>query len=116
MSLVDKRQAIADALSELTDVRGFPYAPSAPRASNAWPLLGPIERDRSSGQFMVTWRVLVVLPQNEEQASSWIDTHLDLLWEALQPQGYIDSFEPVVIATNNTGADLRALQITMRSE
>lgn len=114
MSLVAKRTAIASALATVADVTGTASRPAVTNTGSAWPLLGPIERDQQSGQFMITWRVFVVVPWDEIKASDWIDTHLDQLWEALEPEGYIDSFEPALIGTD--AGDVRALQITMRSE
>lgn len=113
MSLVGDRAAIAAALSGATGVTGYEYRPTTPRPGDAWPLLGAMER-ADGLSFYVTWRVLVLLPQNEQAASEWMDAHTEDLVDALEPLGFVDRLEPAVITANS--ADQYALQITMRSE
>lgn len=113
MSLTGDRDAIAQALSTVDDVTGYAYRPTTPRPGDAWPLLSGLERDQGF-TFMVTWRVLVFLPQDEVDASKWIDAHFESLVEALEPKGFVESLVPV-----NLGADSQqqyGLQITMRGE
>lgn len=107
------RTNIAAALTTATDVTGYQYRPTTPRPGDAWPLLGQLNRVDGC-VFEVTWRVLVFLPQDERQASDWIDTHYETLTDALEPVGFVDRIEPV--ALNASGSDQYALQITMRSE
>jgi hypothetical protein len=112
---MSSRAAIAAALSTVADVRGHEYRPSTPRAGDAWPLLGSL--DRSEGlTFIRTWRVLVFLPQDERSASDWIDAHQEALVNAMEGQdvGFVDRLEPVALASS--GGDQYGLQITMRSE
>lgn len=113
MSLTDDREAFATALTTVDGVKGYAYRPPAPRPGDAWPLLGAM--DRADGlAFIVSWRVLVFLPQDERAASMWMDAHVDGLVDALEPLAFVDRIEPV-----NTGPDAApqyALQITMRSE
>lgn len=113
MSLVGDRQAIAAALSTATGVKGYAKRPTSTKPGDGWPLLSAL--DRADGlSFTVSWRVLVILPQDEVAASDWIDTHHEDLVDALEPVGFVDRLEPVKL---DTGAgDQYALQITMRSE
>jgi hypothetical protein len=113
MSLVGDRQAIATALSTVDGVTGYVSRPKITKTGDAWPLLGPL--DRAGGHsFTATWRVFVVLPQDELLASEWLDSHVDVLADALLPVGFVDQFLPVAVTTE--AGDQLAIQITMRSE
>jgi hypothetical protein len=109
-----KRAEIAAALSTVDDVRGYEFRPAAPRTGDAWPLLGPLERDTGS-VFITTWRVRVLLPQGEREASTFIDAHVDAIYDALQPVAYVDRIEPVTLQVTGGGEQF-ALEFTMRSE
>lgn len=113
MSLTDKRQIIAAALAAVPDVRGHAFRPATPAEGDAWPALGPLERQRGTA-FVVQWRVRVLLPQDEEQASVWIDAHWDPLFYALEPHGFVQRAAPVMLAAG--GSDQYALEITMIAE
>lgn len=113
MSLVGDRAAIAEALTGVTGVRGYQFRPTAPRPGDAWPLLGSLEHAAGMA-FMVTWRVLVFLPQDERAASDWTDTNYEALVDALMPVAFVDRIEPAVMSAN--GSDQYVLQITMRAE
>lgn len=113
MSLTGDRAAIAAALSTVEGVTGHEYRPSTAKAGDAWPLWGGSER-ADAQNFFVTWRVIVVTPQDERAASDWVDARTDEFVDALLPVGYVDRIEPVAVATG--GGDQKAIQITMRSE
>lgn len=113
MSLVGDRAAIAAALSTVDGVTGYRSRPTVFTPGDAWPLLGPL--DRADGySFTATWRVFLVLPNDEVKASEWLDAHVDALVEALLPVGYVDQIVPVSLTTE--AGDQFAVQITMRSE
>ncbi|MCT2277994.1 hypothetical protein M3G91_10190 [Micromonospora chalcea] len=114
MSLQGDRKAIADALSTVVGVTGYAKRPTTRKAGDGWPLLSSLER-AAGLSFTVTWRVLILLPQDETKASEWIDVHHEDLVDALEQAGFfVDRLEPVVLAAS--GADQYALQISMRSE
>lgn len=113
MSLVGDRAEIAAALSTVDGVKGYAYRPAVLRAGDGWPLLGPLER-ADGLSFTATWRVFVVLPQDEQAASEWLDARHEDLVDALEPAGFVDRIEPVELSTEAGG--LLAIQITMRSE
>lgn len=113
MSLTGDRAAIAAALTAVDGVTGHTYRPTTARPGDAWPLLGALERAEAS-VFYVTWRVLVMLPQDERAASEWVDDRVGDLVDALQPHGFVDRIEPVALAAS--GSEQLGLQITMRSE
>ncbi|MEU8329821.1 hypothetical protein [Micromonospora sp. NPDC048839] len=113
MSLVGDRTAIATALTTVDEVTGYASKPKILRPGDAWPLLGPL--DRAGGMsFTATWRVFLVLPQDEVTASEWLDSHVEPLVDALLPVGFVDQFLPVAVTTE--AGDQLAVQITMRSE
>lgn len=113
MSLVGERLGIKQALDTATGVQGFEYRPTTPRAGDAWPLLGAL--DRADGlSFYTTWLVLVFLPQDERAQSAWIDEHAEEIVDALLAVGFVDRIEPVILTAGS--GDQYALQITMRSE
>lgn len=113
MSLVGTREAIAIALSTVTDVRGFAYRASTPMPGDAWPLLGELER-ADGLSFSVNWKVMVFLPQGELAASDWIDSHYDAIVDALEPIGYVERLSPVVVSTS--AGNQYFLEITMRGD
>lgn len=113
MSFSDKRQELASAVSAVHDVRGHVKRPSTPAEGDAWPVLGPLDRAQGTA-FLVTWRLRVLLPQDEEAASAWIDAHWPYLFEALAPHGYIQRAAPVMLAAG--GGELYAFEITMIAE
>lgn len=111
MSISADRQAIADALSDVTGVTGVKYRPTVMSPGSAWPLLEGIDR---SQDFAVTWRVVVVLPTGERKASEWFDTHHEEVAEALEDFGYVERIEPGIVATD--AGDLEAMFLTVRKE
>lgn len=113
MSLVGDRTATAAALRTVDGVTGYESKPKILRPGDAWPLLGPL--DRAGGMsFTATWRVFLILPQDEVKASEWLDSHVDPLVDALLPVGFVDQILPVAVSTE--AGELLAIQITMRSE
>jgi len=113
VTIVGKRAEIVAALNGISGVAAYEFRPTTPRPGDAWPLLGPLERDEGRS-FLITWRVFVFLPQDERAASIWIDAAFDDLIDALSPVVYVDRVEPFLIPTG--GAEQFALLITSRSE
>jgi len=113
MTLVGKRAELAAALNTIDGVIGYEYRPTTPRPGDAWPLLGPMERDEGRA-FIVTWRVFVFLPQDERAASDWIDAHFDAVVDGLSPVVFVDKGEPFLIPA--AGSEQFCLMISTRSE
>ncbi|MFI6329859.1 hypothetical protein ACIBBG_16350 [Micromonospora chersina] len=113
MSLPGTRQEIADALSTVDGVRGYVKRPKPSKPGDGWPLLSSLER-AGGLSFTVTWRVLILLPQDEVLASEWVDAHHEDLVDALERVAYVDRLEPVRLEADNSAQ--YALQITMRGE
>lgn len=111
--LTGKRAELAAALSTVPGLRGHPYRPGTVQPGDAWSLLSSLERDEGLA-FLVTWRVLVVLPGDERAASDRIDELVPLLVDALEPAAFVDTIEPVKIETG--AGDMYALQVNVRSE
>jgi hypothetical protein len=113
MSLANFRTDAAAALGTVPDVHGYSKRPSTPAEGNAWPLLGPLDRAQGTA-FMATWLVRVILPQDEDAASAWLDVHWPLLFYALSPYGFVQRAVPVMLEA--AGGNLYALEITMIAE
>lgn len=116
MSLTGVRQALADALSTVDGVSGFLKPPATGRPGDAWPRLDGLTRDPGgSGQFLATWRVILLLSTDEAVA---LDSLVDLvpdLDDALRPIGYVESYTPVLYRPAS-GAEMPALEITITRE
>lgn len=113
MSTRQNRVELAAALSGVPDVTGHERRPSAPAIGDAWPVLGPLDRAQGTA-FLVTWRVRLVLPQDEDEASTWIDDHWPPLFYALEPLGSVRRAVPTMLTTS--AGDLYALEITLITE
>ena len=108
-----KRVAIGSALAGVPGVHGYAQRPSTLAEGDAWPLLSTLTR-AAGDAFLVQWRVRVLLPQDEEAASDWLDDHWDALFYALKPHGHVISAMPVMLAAS--GGDLYAFEITLQAE
>lgn len=114
MSIHDQREAIAAALSAVADVHGYAKRPQSMTIGDAWPVLGPGDREAGTA-FMLSWSVRIVTPQDEDSAEDWWDAHWPALFFALDKGvGFVDRFEKVLISTS--AGDMLAYQITMRTE
>lgn len=107
------RQQIASALSIVPDVRGHSKRPAPPAEGDGWPVLGPLDRQGGTS-FTATWRVRIVLPQDEDAASEWIDSHWPDLFYALQPLAHVMRAAPIML--DGGGGQFYALEITMIGE
>lgn len=113
MSLTGQRQDIADALSTVEGVSGHPFRPRTMPAGAAWPLLQRLDRGPAY-DFEASWRVVVILPGDEQRASEWFDAHHEEIAEALADFGYVGPIEPGLVATDS--GDLEAMILTIRRE
>lgn len=113
MSIQGDRQAIADALSTVDGVTGHKYRPTVMRGGAGWPLVQDLQRGPAL-DFDVTWRVVVVLPAGEQQASEWFDENHEALAEALDDFGHVERIEPTSIVTD--AGDMDGMLITLRKE
>ena len=113
MSNADTRQAIADALSDVAGVKGYPRRPRSPKAGDGWPLWRGSER-ADGAAFMETFAVIIALPADEQNADTFADAHAEALEEALRPVLWVESLAPAVTATDS--GDMNALMITGRTE
>jgi hypothetical protein len=113
MSLTGQRQKIADALSTVEGVTGHPFRPRTFPAGTAWPLLDRLDRGPAY-DFEVTWRVVVILPGDEQRASEWFDEHHEPIADGLQSLGYVERIEPGIVVTE--AGDMEAMILTLRKE
>lgn len=114
MSLMNDRQEIAALLSTVEGVTGRKFRPTGLKTGVAWPLLDSLNRDDQSGQFAATWRVVVILPEDEQKASEWFDSHHEPIADALESFGYADQIEPGSLDAD--GSDIPIMILTLRRE
>jgi hypothetical protein len=113
MSLTGQRQELATLLSTVEDVTGYPYRPTGFRTGAAWPILDVLEASRAS--FEATWHVLVALPDDEEKASEWFDSHYEAIAEAIQDFGFVEQIYPEGLRTSEDG-DIQVMRLILRRE
>lgn len=114
MTIIGQREAIARALSGVLDVHGYAHRPVTLSTGDAWPVLGPGERQPGTA-FLLTWSVRVIPPQDEYAAEDWFDARWPALFYALNDHvGFVDRFEPILLETG--AGNMLAYQITMRTE
>lgn len=91
----EERQPIAEALSTVAGVNGFAYKPRAATLGDAWPQwLGG--EHVAPGVFQTNWRIVVLVPVDEQAQEEWINAHLQPLVEALADVVWITDVTPGV--------------------
>jgi len=113
MSLSADRTELAAILSTVDGVHGFAYRPKVFTTGVAWPLLGPLERGPAA-DYLATWRVVIILPTDERDASDWFADHLEDITDALDQFAYVQLIEPGTVATE--AGDKAAMFLTMSKE
>lgn len=113
MSLSGQRAELVAALTDVVGVKAYLYRPPAMKTGDAWPLLQDMERGPAS-DFEVSWRVVVILPDDERKASDWFDEHHEPIAEAIEDFGFVERIEPGLVATE--GGDLQAMFLIVRRE
>lgn len=113
MTFATTRAELAAQLSTVEGVTGYAKRPKITKPGDAWPLLGSFG-NRSGGAFEVTWRVIVILGNDESSAIDKAEALLPELAEAIDPVAYVDGGTPFAVPTQ--GGELFALEITARSE
>lgn len=86
IGIVAKKTALAAALTALTDVTGYVYAPKAYKPGDAWPRWGGAEAAETGAYartFTHAYQVVVVLPADMIAADTWVSEHLDDIVDAL---------------------------------
>lgn len=99
MSLSEDRALAAQVLSTLDGVQGYEFRPTDFNAGDAWTLF---ERgsNPAGANHQVTWRIIIVLPEGEQDAMSWFDENLVAVSDVLSEQfGYVDEYEAGNLAT-----------------
>ena len=113
MTFATTRAELAAQLTTVDGVTGYAKRPKILKPGDAWPLLGSVG-DRSGSAFMVTWRVIVVLGNDEAAAIDLAEALIPELFSAIDPVAYVDGCAPFAIPTQ--GGELFALEIMTRSE
>jgi hypothetical protein len=113
MSNAQTRQDIADALSEVPGINGYPSRPNVMAEGDAWPQWRGSEY-AGGHAYINNWVVLVVLPKGDVSADAFADSHGEQLVDALRPVMSVQSTTPAEIASE--GGQIYALMLSGRSE
>lgn len=110
------RQSIAEAVSTVDGLQGYPERPTSPTTGDAWPLVRGIARGEGAAAavFETTWAVAIVLAGDVGTATDMFDEVLPQVVQALQSEVFVDSGRPLTIPTE--AGSLYGLEIIGRSE
>jgi hypothetical protein len=111
--MITTRQSIADALSAVDGVTGYPKKPKAVKVGDAWPLVQQLDRGPGAS-FQTTWRIAVVLGSDVATATDKLDDLVPEATQALQAEAYVDLARPVEIPTE--AGPMYGVEIIARSE
>jgi hypothetical protein len=107
------RQSIADVMSTIDGVQGFPKRPDTVNVGDSWPLVR--EMNRGPGTvFETVWAVAVVLGGDAGTATDLFDQIVPAATQALQSELYVDQARPLTIPTE--AGTLYGVEIIGRSE
>jgi hypothetical protein len=114
MSIAADRQTVANVLDSIDGVKGHMYRPKVFKAGDAWALSPIINRAIGSGPI-VTWTVVVILPQDERKSMEWFDTHVEALMDTLSDEfAYVEDVDARPLPTDD--GDLYVMLLLMRKE
>jgi hypothetical protein len=108
------RSALAAALSDVADVKGYVKRPVSPRPGDAWPVWRGGDRDQASGQFAWEWAIALVLPQDEQAAYDTEEQWIPVIVSAVGRIVYVDGVSPANL--NTDASPVYGLLFTTRSE
>lgn len=111
--MITTRQSIADALSTVSGITGYPERPKVTKAGDAWALVNQLTRGPGAS-FETQWRIAVTIAADVGSATDKFDTLIPEVTQALQAVAYVDSARPIAIPTE--AGDLYGVEILARSE
>lgn len=118
MSFATDRQTLATVLSEVDGVTGYAVKPGALQTGDSWAQLAGLAEPGNApgaGPVEVSWRVVVVLPQDVTAALERFEELAVPVWEALQPEAYVSAIELATVPVPGSVA-LNAMQVTIIRE
>jgi hypothetical protein len=111
MTLMEKRLAVAEALSTVDGVTGYEFPPNPAKEGDGWYYQGGLLVDQRAGLMVKSFTVVVLTPQGDERAASvFFDDHWEAIGDALQEQGYLDRVDLIAMGTQ------WAMSFSLRSE
>lgn len=115
-NLNDFRSEVAVAINAISasTLTGYQYRPRTTSNGDVWALLDSIEREQVSGQYEVTWKVVVVVPSDEQSAMECFATWADDITDALEDLAYIERIEPGLLPSE--AGDMNCMFLTLRRE
>lgn len=112
-TLAEARAGLVAALNTVDGVKGYTSPPDAPHTGDAW-CRWEATRDQDSGGFDVTWSIVIVTPQDEKTADTWVDARIGDLLAALRPVTYVTGYAPANL--NTPSSPVYGLLITSTRE
>jgi hypothetical protein len=105
------RKAIADVLTTVDGVTGYPYRPKHCKIGDAYPLIEHIDRVQGL-MFIASWKVQMWLGPDEFKADEFLEQVAVPVAQALQNANvlYVTSVLPVALGTQ--GGDVLAAEFT----
>lgn len=111
----ETREEISAAANAVAGVSCVPYHRQSPGAGDAAVRLGEIAYpDRLGG--LVTWEVVVGLPQDVATAEQWIDDHKAALREALAPAMTVRRIYPARSTYDTTQTNVLVVEGTREED
>lgn len=111
--MITSRQSIADALSTVDGITGYPAKPKATKVGDAWPLVNQLTRGPGNA-FETEWRIAVTIGTDLGTATDKFDELIPVVTQALQQVAFVDLARPLIIPTE--AGDLYGVEIIARSE
>lgn len=111
--MITTRQTIADALSTVDGVTGYPKRPKVVKAGDAWALINQLTRGPGNA-FEIEWRIAVLIGPDVGTATDKFDSLIPEVTQALVHVAYVDSARPIAIPIE--GGELYGAEILARSE
>lgn len=117
--IIATRTALANALAGVDDVAGYAWPPSTYKPGDAWGQYGgaaAAENGRYRTTFTTTYRVILILPADQEAADAFVDGHLDELVEAIAPILSVTQIDIAPLPASGSAAAYNALIIIGETE
>lgn len=92
------RTALAAATNTVVGLHCTPYFRQTTKAGDAMVRMDRSVRDTSGFGFMVSWQVLILLPQDLSTAEKWLDTHMIPLINAISEEMVVTLVTPQQLA------------------
>jgi len=115
MSLAADRAAFAAALDPIADITGYDDQPALLNVGDAWVRWAGWTPAGPPGTYLSSWLVDVITGGTPSDAMKFLDTHLELITDALDDLAYVTGVAPVDFQIPNVGV-MHGAEITLHKE